>query len=247
VRSVLAAQAGDPGFPLLTTIVLLPAIGAAVVALLPRDRPSLARTVAVTVAGATGLLTVLTAVLFDPGSDGFQLVSDHPWIPDFGISWKLGVDGISLWLVVLSGLLFPIAMAGPPVKRDVKSFMAWMLLLEAGCLGVFVALDLFLFFVFFEIVLVPMYFLIAGWGYENRVYASMKFFLYTLAGSAFLLVGMLALVFVHQRATGELTFDVVRLAEAQSATGATARWLFVAFTVAFGCPTPTPRPPRPGR
>ncbi|HET9443587.1 MAG TPA: NADH-quinone oxidoreductase subunit M, partial [Acidimicrobiales bacterium] len=236
--AVLAAQADDPGFPLLTTVVLLPAVGAVVVALLPRAQPSVARILAAAVSIATGVLTIFTAIDFETHAEGFQFVSEHPWIADFGIAWKVGVDGISLWLLVLSGVLFPIAILGPPVKRDVKSYMAWMLVLETGCLGVFVALDLFLFFVFFEIVLVPMYFLIAGWGYDQRVYASLKFFLYTLAGSAFLLVGMLTLVFLHQRATGELTFDLVRLGEAQSVTGTTARWLFVAFTVAFAVKVP---------
>ena len=236
--ALLAAKAGDPGFPLLTTIIVLPAVGAVVVALLPKSQPNLARVVAAAVSVAVGVLTVFTAVDFDTHAEGFQFLSRHSWIADFGIAWKVGVDGISLWLLVLSGVLFPIAILGPVVKRDVKSYMAWMLVLETGCLGVFVALDLFLFFVFFEIVLVPMYFLIAGWGYDQRVYASIKFFLYTLAGSAFLLVGMLTLVFLHERATGELTFDLVRLAESQSVTGNTARWLFVAFTVAFAVKVP---------
>ena len=150
----------------------------------------------------------------------------------------MGIDGISLWLVVLTGVLFPIALMGPLVKKDAKAYTAWLLLLEAGCLGVFIALDLLVFFIFFEIVLVPMYFLIAGWGYEKRVYAAMKFFIFTLAGSAFLIVGIMAVVFLHQQATGELTFDLVRLAEAQSVTGATARWLFGAFAIAFAVKVP---------
>ena len=136
-------------------------------------------------------------------------------------------------------MLFPLALAGAKPHHDVKAYTAWMLLLEAGCLGVFVlALDLFLFFVFFEVVLVPMYFLIGGWGYGDRVYAAVKFFLYTMAGSAFMLVGILALAFLHQSATGHLTFDLVTLASHQSIAASTARWLFLGFAVAFAVKVP---------
>jgi NADH-quinone oxidoreductase subunit M len=228
----------DPGFPLLTALILMPAIGAAVVGLIPRTRPEAHRLVALVTALATGFLTIFLAVQFEVSDDGFQFVAERSWISDLGISWKVGVDGISLWLVVLTGVLFPIAIAGPKVKRDVKAYLGWMLLLEAGCLGTFLALDLFLFFVFFEIVLVPMYFLIGGWGYENRVYAALKFFLFTLAGSALMLVGMLALVFLNQRETGDLTFDLVTLAEGPGVAEATARWLFLAFTLAFAVKVP---------
>src|SRR5204862_3272271 len=124
---------------------------------------------------------------------------------------KLGVDGISLWLVVLTGVLFPLSLLGANVTRDVKNYVAWMLVLEAGCLGTFLALDLFLFFLFFEVVLVPMYFLIGGWGYDNRVYAALKFFIYTLAGSAFLFVSILTLVFLQARTSHHVTFDLEAL------------------------------------
>ena len=236
--AAIAESGAGPGVPLLTSLVVVPAIGALVVALLPRHQEGLIRVVGLATTVAAAVLTAFMAVNFKAGADGFQFLTRHEWIPEFGVSWKLGVDGISLWLVVLTGFLFPIALAGPLVKKDVKNYTAWMLVLEAGCLGVFLALDLLVFFFFFEIVLVPMYFLIAGWGYENRAYASLKFFLYTLFGSAFLLVGMLSLVFLHQRATGELTFDVVRLAEAQSVAESTARWLFLAFALAFAVKVP---------
>ena len=113
---------------------------------------------------------------------------------------------------MLTGLLFPVALAGPKIHGQPKSFIAWMLLLEAGCLGTFVALDLFVFFLMFEVTLVPMYFLIAGWGYGNRVYASLKFFVYTMAGSAFLLVGILSLAFLVEPKLGHLSFDFIDLA-----------------------------------
>ena len=227
-----------PGFPLLTAIVIAPAIGSLLVALVPRSRTEILRVLGLAFTVGTAALTIYTAVNFKVGDAGFQFVSHHQWIEQFGISWKLGVDGISLWLVVLTGVLFPLALLGANVKKDVKSYVAWMLVLEAGCLGTFLALDLFLFFLFFEVVLVPMYFLIGGWGYDNRVYAAIKFFLFTLGGSAFMLVGMLALVFLHQRATGVLTFDLVELATKQSLAPMTARWIFLAFAAGFAVKVP---------
>jgi NADH-quinone oxidoreductase subunit M len=228
----------DPGFPLLTSLVVVPAVGGALVLLTPRTRPEVVRLLGLITSLATAVLTIYLAVTFEKGDAGFQFASRHEWIPDFGISWHLAVDGISLWLVVLTGILFPIALYGPVVKRDLKPYVGWMLLLEAGCLGTFLALDLFLFFLFFEIVLVPMYFLIGGWGYDNRTYAAIKFFIYTLAGSALMLVGMLALVFIHQHETGRLTFDLVTLAREQSLAESTARWIFLAFTLAFAVKVP---------
>jgi NADH-quinone oxidoreductase subunit M len=150
----------------------------------------------------------------------------------------LGVDGISLFMVVLTGVLFPLVIVGIDPHHDHKSYLAWMLLLEAGVMGSFLSLDLFLFFVFFEIVLVPMYFLIGGWGYEKRVYAATKFFLYTMAGSAFMLVGIVATVFLARRDTGALTFDLVEIAEKANFATGTGRWLFVAFMIAFAVKVP---------
>ncbi len=228
----------DLNFPILTAIVLVPAVAAAAVAVLPKSRPDVIKLVALLGSLATGVLTVVLAVAFDAGEAGYQFVSQHNWIEDFGVSWIVGVDGISLFLVLLTGVLFPIALAGPKVTRDVKSYMAWMLVLEAGCLGSFLALDLFVFFLFFEITLVPMYFIIGGWGYDNRVYASLKFFLFTLFGSAFMLVGMLALVFLSAEGSLPVTFDVRELAERGALAESTARWIFLAFTAAFAVKIP---------
>ena len=238
---LLAAEApAHVGFPLLTALVLLPAAAALVVALVPRSRPEVAKAIGLLGALAEAALCVVLLQQFKAGDGGYQLVTQHSWISEFGISWKLGVDGISLFLVVLSGLLFPIALAGPKVHENPKAYVAWMLILECGCIGSFLALDLFVFFLFFELTIVPMYFVIAGWGYENRVYASIKFFLYTLLGSAFLLVAMLALVFLHQRNAADhaLTFDLVRLSADHSFSGATGRWLFLGFTAAFAVKIP---------
>jgi NADH-quinone oxidoreductase subunit M len=225
-------------FPYLTTLVVLPAVGAAVVALLPGMREAVIRGVGLLFSIAVAAVGVAVLVKFHAGRGAFQLVSQHPWIRAWGISWKLGIDGISLFLVLLSAVLFPIAIAGPEVHRDVKGYVAWMLLLEAGCLGVFVALDLFLFFLFWEVVLVPMYFLIGGWGYERRVYAALKFFLYTMLGSALMLVAILVLAFLHERATGTLTFDLVALGRDQALAQSTARWLFLAFAASFAIKVP---------
>ncbi len=227
----------DLDFPILSAIVLLPAAAAAVVALLPKNRPDVIRLVGFLAALAVGVLTVVLAFAFDAGDAAYQFVSQHNWIEDLGVSWIVGVDGISLFLVVLTGVLFPIALIGPKVHRDVKSYTAWMLVLEAGCLGSFLSLDLFVFFLFFEVTLVPMYFIIGGWGYDNRVYASIKFFLYTLFGSAFMLVGMLALVYLSAKGK-PVTFDVRELAERGTLAESTARWLFLAFTAAFAVKIP---------
>ncbi|HET7488761.1 MAG TPA: NADH-quinone oxidoreductase subunit M [Acidimicrobiales bacterium] len=227
----------DLSFPILTVIVLLPAAGCAVVALLPKSRPDIVKLVGFLFAVATGAFTVWLGFAFHAGEPGYQFVTEHAWIKDFGISWLLGVDGISLFLVVLTGILFPIALGGVKVHRDVKAYTAWMLLLEAGCLGAFLSLDLFVFFLFFEITLVPMYFIIGGWGYDNRVYASVKFFLYTLFGSAFMLVGMLTLVFLSAKGHA-VTFDVRILTERNALAPATAQWVFLAFAIGFAVKVP---------
>ena len=201
------------GFPLLTAIIVLPAIGAVVTALLPRSRPELVRPVAVSFTVGTLALTVSLLASFESGEAGFQFTTFHSWIEQWGIAWNLGVDGISLFLVVLTGVLFPLSLLGADPHHDAKPYMAWLLLLEAGLMGSFLSLDLFFFFVFFEIVLVPMYFLIGGWGYAQRVYAALKFFLFTMTGSAFMLVGILSTVFLYaQQNGGRLTFDLVELA-----------------------------------
>jgi len=226
------------GFPLLTALILVPAIGALLIALVPRGRGDVARLVGVSASAATGALSVWLVTQFDRHDAGFQFTSDHLWIKDLGISWHLGVDGISLFLVLLTGLLFPIALWGVKPHHDPKPYMAWMLILQAGCMGVFLSLDLFLFFVMFEIVLVPMYFLIGGWGYADRVYAALKFFLFTMFGSAFMLVGILTTAFLAERSIGHLTFDLVQIAEHGDFATNTARWLFLSFAIAFAVKVP---------
>ncbi len=140
---------------------------------------------------------------------------------------------------MLTGVLFPLVVVGIDPHHDHKRYFAWMLLLEAGMLGAFVSLDLFLFFVFFEIVLVPMYFLIGGWGYDNRVYAATKFFVFTMFGSAFMLVGTIATaVLAKSNGVGHVTFDLVEIADKANFAASTGRWLFFAFAIAFAIKVP---------
>jgi NADH-quinone oxidoreductase subunit M len=225
-------------FPILTAIVLVPAIGAILITLLTKRRPELVKLTAILFSSFTAALSVWMLASFESGEAGFQFASQHEWISSWGISWHLGVDGISLFLVVLTALIFPLAIIGVDPHHDEKPYLAWLLLLEAGVLGSFLSLDLFLFFVFFEIVLVPMYFLIGGWGYEKRVYAATKFFIYTMFGSAFMLVGIIATVFLAKNNIGHITFDLVELAEKGGFATSTGRWLFFAFAIAFAVKVP---------
>ena len=226
-------------FPFLTVLVLVPAVGAAVVALVPTR--SVSRHFHEGLGALVMLFTLVLAVViagqFKVGDGGYQLVSDHVWAKELGIHWSLGIDGISLFLVVMTALLFPLALLGARVKRDPRSFVAWLLLLEAACLGSFVSLDLVLFFLFFELTLVPAYFIIGGWGYARRGYAAIKFFIYTFAGSAFLLVGILAVAFIHQSQTGVLTFELPALMHTHL-SGTEGVLLFLAFTAAFAVKAP---------
>ncbi len=197
--SLLASETGHAvATSPLTAAIVVPFIGAVVVSLVPKAREELHRLVALLFSVGSGAVTVWLLAAFETGDNGFQFEVKRAWIADFGISWHLGIDGISLFLVVLSGLLFPLAIIAVTPHHDPKPYYAWLLVLQGGCIGVFCALDLFLFFVMFEIVLVPMYFLIGGWGYAERVYAALKFFIFTMLGSALMLVGIVSLAFLHR-------------------------------------------------
>lgn len=227
-------------FPLLTLLVAVPVIGALGIAALKRESEDSARLFAVIATVITGLLSLFLVFAFDRHNDGYQFVSQHMWFSAFGIQWKLGVDGISLFLVALSGLVFPLVVLAAKVEEDKRSFFAWTLLIEAGCIGAFLALDLFVFFLFFEAVLVPMYFLIGGWGGARRGYAALKFFLYTFVGSAFMFVALIALAYITSNKSGQpLTFDIeVLTQQAHLLSSTEARWLFVAFAIAFAVKVP---------
>ncbi len=230
-------EAVPVAFPLLTMLIAVPLIGAVIVALIPKSREEIVKVAGLGFSGVTLAMTVWLLTNFEKLDAGFQFGSKHEWIKQFGVSWNLGVDGISLFLVVLTGILFPIAILGPDERHNIKPYVAWLLLLEAGVMGVFLSLDLFVFFVFFEIVLVPMYFLIGGWGHGEKQYAAMKFFLYTMFGSALMLVASITLAFLAKAKLGVLTFDITQLAQANLPQN-TARWLFLAFALAFAIKVP---------
>ena len=224
-------------FPYLTVLVLLPAGGALATALMVRVRREVTEILGIAVALATLAFAIAIAVLLHTDNGGYQFVSQHVWAPSIGVSWFVGVDGISIFLVLLAAVLFPIALAGARARTDARPFVAWMLLLEAACIGSFISLDLVLFFLFFELTLVPAYFIITGWGFSRRAYAAVKFFVYTFLGSAFLLVGIVVLAFVHQHQTGVLTFSLPAL-EHTSFGSTTGTLLFLAFTAAFAVKAP---------
>ena len=241
IHLVLAAEAGSAiGFPVLTSLIVIPFLGAIVLAMVPASRVEAHRLIAVIATVITGAMSIWVLLAFDKGDSGFQFRNDDPnvWIESLGIRWDLAVDGISLFLVVLTGILFPLAILGVNPEHSPKNYYAWIVVLEAGVMGVFLTLDLFFFFVFFEVVLVPMYFLIGGWGHGNRVYAATKFFIYTTFGSALMLVGILAIVFLHDDVTGVTTFDLIAIAEGQNWGQNAGRWIFLAFVLAFSVKVP---------
>ena len=182
------------GFNVLSLLVWLPVAAAAIVIGLPKRRPELVVPVAFALSVLTLGLAGYLVVDFDAADAGFQFVEKTAIWSDLGIDYHLGVDGISLFIVALTAFLFPISIvASVHIEHRRKEFMATLLLLEGALIGVFLSLDLILFFVFFEVLLVPMYFLIGLWGGERRLEAALKFFLYTALGSAFLLVGIIFL------------------------------------------------------
>ena len=222
---------------LLSTLVWLPTLGAVALLLLDRRDTRRLRQVALTVSVATFLVSGLLWVGFDRGRTGMQFVEQRAWIPGAGISYHLGVDGISLLLVLLTTLLAPLCILSSwtQITTRVKEFLVAMCLLETGMLGVFVALDLFLFFVFWEGMLVPMYLIIGVWGGPRRVYAAVKFILYTMAGSALMLLAILALYFLQDPRAA--SFDYSAVLQLRIDPGLQVP-LFLAFALAFAIKVP---------
>ncbi|MEO8422664.1 MAG: NADH-quinone oxidoreductase subunit M [Actinomycetota bacterium] len=225
---------------LLTIVTFLPLAGA-VVLLLWRGAPdNSARSAAMLTTVVTFIVSLSVLGKFERADAAFQMVERATWVKSIGLQYLVGVDGVSLWMVLLTTFLFPLSvLASWTVEKNVRLYMASMLVLETAVIGSFVALDLLLFFVFFEALLVPMYLIIGGWGGERRIYAAIKFFLYTMAGSAFLLVGILFLFSRSAGPVGHGTFDIQQLMSvAGSLPASTARWLFLAFFVAFAVKVP---------
>ena len=223
--------------PLLTLAVALPFLAALACALAPASATRLPRALALAAAGASLALLVATWIRYDIGAGGLQLVEEAEWIPSIGVAWRLAVDGMSLALALMSAILFLAAIAygvGPrPMSRQAA---ALLLLLEGASLAFFLAQDFFLFYLAFELTLVAMYFLIALWGEDNRRYAALKFFVYTLVGSLPVLLGIIGLVL----ASDPSTFDMRAIAAEQplAGTGVAATLAFIAFFVGFAIKVP---------
>jgi NADH-quinone oxidoreductase subunit M len=218
--------------PWLTVTTFLPLAGVLLLVIWPRIPNDAARSMALVASIATFLVSLGMLGRFDGSTAGFQMVERADWVTSVNVKYLLGVDGVSLFMVLLTTFLFPIAiLASWRIERNVRGFMIAMLLLETAVVGTFLALDLLLFFLFFEAMLFPMYLIIGSWGYERRIYAAIKFFLFTMFGSAFLLV---AILFLYAQAG---TFDVRQLVGLDLSTAA-ARWLFLAFFVAFAVKVP---------
>lgn len=222
---------------MLTALILLPVVGAVIVALMPARRSELHLPLGIAISMAPLALAGYLFWVFEPVA-GYQFVVEVPWYRSWGIGWNLGMDGISMPMVVLTTLLIPIALgASTSITSRTREFVALTLLLEAGMLGAFVATDLFLFFVFFEAILIPMYFIIGVWGTERRVYAAVKFFIYTALGSALMLAGIIAMAVLHSTQTGAPSFALADLMGVELTLGA-ERWLFAAFAIAFAVKVP---------
>ena len=228
--SVLAALGGY----VLSALVLLPVAAAVVVALLPRKAEGAQRIIGLVSTTAVFLVSLALLSGFRNTAE-MQFQESRPWIPGAGITYHLGLDGLSLWLVILTTFLTPLCLLGSwtSIGTRVREFVVLMLLLEAGMIGVFVALDLFLFYIFWEAMLIPMYFLIGIWGHERRIYAAVKFFLYTFAGSVLMLVAFLVLY--AQSGTG--SFDLEALTRVP-VDPSLQTWLFAACALAFAIKVP---------
>ncbi len=222
----------------LSVLIFLPLAGAISIALIPRDKETRARWTALIFSLAEFLLSIVVFVGTKESSSGFQFEEFHAWISSPPINYHLGLDGLSLLLVLLTTFLTPLSVlvSWKSITRHVHEFFLFLLALEAGVIGVFVSLDLFLFFLFWEAMLIPMYFLIGIWGHERRVYAAVKFILYTMAGSALMLV---AILFLYN-ASGSFDFPVVlqKLVSGGILTPRSEKWLFLAFFVAFAIKVP---------
>ena len=222
---------------ILHALVLLPLLGA--VPVLLGDEGSARRTALV-----VSLLELILSVglwwSFDPMEGGMQLVSSAPWIPRWGITYRVGIDGIALFMVLLTTLMMPLSVLASwsSITRRQRAFYALMLTLLTGLVGVFIALDLFLFYVFFEVMLIPMYFIIGIWGGANRLYAAIKFFIYTMAGSLLMLVAIVVMAWKIGAVTGTLSFSYEHLLANAGTLGRAAPWLFAAFALAFAIKVP---------
>ena len=232
------------GFPLLSIILFLPLLGATVLLFMPKDNSNAIRWIANVFALAGFLVSVPLWFWYNVQDPGWQFVERHQWIPSVGAQYFLGVDGFSALLVLLATLFGFIAILSSwtAITERLKEYYIFLLVLQTGMVGAFVSLDFLLFFLFWEVMLVPMYFLIGIWGSDRRLYSAIKFFLYTLVGSVVMLLGILALYFYNYNVTGVYTFDITQFQQLNlSSSEAGLRlqfWVFLAFFLGFAVKVP---------
>ena len=222
---------------ILSCVLAFPVVGAILVSLVNRENKTLIKVLGLVFSLASFALSVWLFVKFDGSSAQMQFVEKFSWVPSLDISYHLGVDGISLLLVVLTTFLTPIALLASweSIQSRLKGYVALMLLLEVGTLGVFMSLDMFLFYVFWEFMLIPMYFIIGIWGGSEKIYAAVKFFLYTMAGSLLMLVAIIWLgYYASTQPGGAFTTDLIKLyGIAPGIPMSIQSWMFLAFTLSF--------------
>ena len=227
-------------FPILSLVVWLPAVGGLIILFfLRQQQENLIKWLANIFAFVGFLVSLPLWFRFEASGPQFQFMERADWIPSIGVQYLLGIDGISLLLILLTTMLGFIAILSSwtAITERVKHYYVLMLFLQTGMLGVFVSLDFLLFYVFWEVMLVPMYFLIGIWGGPRKLYAAIKFFLYTLVGSVLMLLGILALYFNYHAQTGVYTFDLLQLMNVGLPHGI-QYWVFLAFFVAFAIKVP---------
>ena len=232
---------------ILTVVTFVPLVGALLLLLVPKDRPKMVMQAATWIAFIDFLLSLPLFVHFDRGLGGFQFEEKLSWIPSIGVQYYVGIDGISLLLILLTTFLGAISILSSwtAITERVKEYYIFMLVLQTGMLGVFISLDFFLFYVFWEAMLVPMYFLIGIWGGPRKLYAAIKFFLYTLLGSVVMLLGILAIYFYYPKVAAgmPMTFDITEFIRVLGSLNSPEwieiqRWVFLAFFLGFAIKVP---------
>lgn len=227
----------------LTLLLAIPLVAAAAIAVL-RTTDQVARIIGITASAIELVITIVVALAYRTshvaghGTTVFDFTYRKVLVPSLGVAYDVGIDGISLFLVALTALVILLALVGANESRRTPSFVAWLLVLMTATIGAFATRDMLLFFLFFELTLIPSYFLIAGWGGSQRAAAALKFFVYTLFGSGFLLVGMVYIALRHQHVFGgDLTFAMSALRHTPLSSGV-ATWIMIGFLIAFGIKSP---------
>ncbi len=225
---------------ILSLITFFPLIGVILLLFVPKNQHDTIKSFSLIVSFITFLLSVWLYFMFDPIANGMQFEINIPWVASLGIAYHMGIDGISLLLIVLTTLLtvLSILASWKSVTFGIKGYFICMLLLEVGMLGVFSALDLFLFYVFWEVMLIPMYFIIGMWGGPRKLYAAIKFVLFTMFGSLLMLVGIIYILFEYQKYSGTFSFDMIKITTELPLSFQQQIWLFSAFALAFAIKVP---------